>query len=139
MAELVQYGVSRPTTGQRVLESRFAFEATIARLERAIVARELWVVAALDPQLLTRRAGFELLPARQLLFFHPRFVARILAANPSALVEAPLKIVVLELPDGSVRVHAPDPRSAFTHYDGLASLGDELAPLCNEIVEAGTL
>jgi uncharacterized protein (DUF302 family) len=139
VAEPVKYGASRPAAGQRVLTSRFSFAATLERLEAAIVVRELWVVATLDPQLLSRRAGFELLQARQLLFFHPRFVARLFAANPSGLVEVPLKLVVLELPDGSVRVHAPDPKSAFARYDGLGALGDELAPLCSEIVQAVTL
>ena len=33
-------------------------------------------------------------PAGQLLFFHPRHVVRILAADPAALLEVPLKFIV---------------------------------------------
>jgi uncharacterized protein (DUF302 family) len=107
-------------------------------LRAAIVAADLWVLHEIDPQTLLSRGGFSILPARQVLFFHPRYVARMLSADPAALLEAPLKIALLEMPQGGSRLHWLDPAAAFSRYGNpaLTELGKELAALCEKIVAA---
>ena len=109
--------------------SRLTFEDTVAQLKSAIQAEELWLIHEIDPQLLMRRGGYAMLATRQLLFFHPRYLVQLLEKDPSALVEAPLKLVVMEMPDGTVTLQHPDVATAFARYAGLEALGFEFQDL----------
>jgi len=133
----VHYAASplgQPT--QRTAISRLPFEETLACLKEAIQAEGLWLVHEIDPQMLLKRGGFEILATRQLLFFHPRYMVRLLECDPSALVEAPLKLVIMEMPDGSVTLRHPDVAAAFARYPGLESLGTELSEICQRLLAA---
>ena len=127
----------RVEPGRQVVHvSRLGFDETIAALEAAIAAEDLWVVARLDPQMLLAKGGFRIHPARQLLYFHPRYMARLLAINPAAIVEAPLKLVVLAAADGSVTVRHPDIIAAFAAYEDMQALAGELGDITKRIVAA---
>jgi uncharacterized protein (DUF302 family) len=110
------------------------------RLRETIEAADLWILHEVDPQLLLRRDGYAISPARQILFFHPRYVVRMLQADPCALLEAPLKFVVLQQPDGSTAIRWFDPAAAFARYGNpaLTELGKELADLCETIAAIDT-
>jgi uncharacterized protein (DUF302 family) len=75
---------------------------------------------------------------RLLFFFHPKLVVRVVEMDWSAMLEAPLKLVVTELPDRTVSVRMADPAAAFGRYgnDALASFGKELAGTCQHIIAA---
>ena len=83
-----------------------------------------------------KRGGYAITEARQILFFHPRIMERLLQVDPSALLEAPLKFAILELSSGKVIVHWTDPAATFARYKSgaFADLGKELAATCEEIV-----
>ncbi len=114
------------------------FQAVLERLRKAIRAEGLWVLHEIDPQAILARDGREIGPARQILFFHPDRMVRLLAADPAALLEAPLKLAVMDMPDGTVTVRWIDPAAAFGRYDNpaLAELGRELAASFDRIVIA---
>jgi uncharacterized protein (DUF302 family) len=101
---------------QRWRTSAVPLPEIVARSRSANEAEGLWNLQEIDPQALLSHGGYEIRAARQLLFFHPRFVDRLLAADPAALLEAPLKFVVLELPDGTVTVRWADPMAGFARY-----------------------
>ncbi len=124
---------------QRCRVSALPVADVVARLRKAIEAADFWVLHEIDPQMLLRRGGYAIGAARQILFFHPRLMARLLAADPAALLEAPLKFAILELPGGTVMVRWSDPAAAFARYGSraLADLGRELAAACKEIATAG--
>jgi uncharacterized protein (DUF302 family) len=134
----VMYGRDhRAAAGRQIIHtSRLGFDATVAALELAIETEGLWVVARLDPQMLLSKGGFQIKPARQLFYFHPRYMARLLSANPAGIVEAPLKLVVMAGADGSVTVRHPDIAIAFDGYEGLADLKAELVEITGRIVSA---
>jgi len=119
---------------QRAAMSRLSFEETLAQLKAAILAEDLWLIHEIDPCLLAARGGFGILPARQLLFFHPRYLVRLLETDPGALLEAPLKIAVLALPDGTIMVRMPYPVAVFERYPGLSGLGEELGVICERLL-----
>lgn len=119
---------------QRVHASSLDFETTLARLKAAVVAENMWVLAELDPQMLLRKEGYSIEPARQILYFHPRFMSRLLATNTAAIVEAPLKLVVMADADGKVSVRHLDIVAAFAGYAGMSALAQELAELTERIV-----
>lgn len=118
--------------------SPLGFDETLARLRAAILAEELWILHEIDPQMLLAREGHRIGAARQLLFFHPRYMVRLLAANPFAVIEAPLKIAVLELPDGRVLLRHPDSAAALAAYPGLEELAREIREIYPRILAAVT-
>lgn len=108
----------------------------VARLKSAIEAAGLWVLHEIDPQALLRKGGYAIPGARQILFFHPRLMVRLLESNSAAILEVPLKFALLE-EAGAVRLRWLDPKSAFAKYrnDGLAELGNELTSTCLTIAD----
>lgn len=123
---------------QRARRCTLAVEEVVVRLRQAIEAADLWVLHEIDPQQLLRRGGYAIGEARQILFFHARYVARMLAADPVALVEAPLKFAILALQGDETMVLWFDPASSFARYGNaaLADLGRELAGTCEAVVTA---
>jgi uncharacterized protein (DUF302 family) len=123
---------------QKSITISLPIDAAVEALRGAIQRFDLWVLHEIDPQALLARGGFAIRPARQILFFHPRYMVRILACDPAAVLEAPLKIALIDTPDAGVMVRWPDPQRAFSRYGSapLAALGRELAVLCDEMVAA---
>jgi uncharacterized protein (DUF302 family) len=128
------------TSFQHGIISAESFEAVIVRLRKGVEAAGLWVLHEIDPQAVLRRAGHAIGAGRQILFFHPDLMIRLLEADQAALLEVPLKFAVLELADGSVSVRWLDPASAFARYRNasLDKLGAELAATCERIATAAT-
>jgi uncharacterized protein (DUF302 family) len=110
-----------------------------SRLKVSIESAGFWVLHEIDPQGLLKRGGYEIRAARQIMFFLPRFMARLLRADAAALIEAPLKFGLPELPTGDVSVRWTNPAIAFARYgnNALRDLGEELAAACDSIVEGG--
>ena len=80
------------------------------------------------------RAGLAIRPTRQLLFFHPRYMQRLLQADSRALLEVPLKIIVMADASDRVILRGTELRDAFSRYPGMRQLAEDLATLCQEIV-----
>jgi uncharacterized protein (DUF302 family) len=115
-------------------QSTFPFDETLTCLKEAIQAEGLLLLHEIDTQMILRRGGYDILSTRQLFFFHPRYMVRLLEADPSAVMEAPLRLLVMEMPDGTVVVRHPDPGVALAPYAGLANLGSELSLLLRRIL-----
>jgi uncharacterized protein (DUF302 family) len=124
--------------GQWAVYSAYDFDQTITKLKDAIAARDLWLIAEIDPPMLLARVGLHVQPMRQLLFFHPRYMERLLRADARALQEVPVKIVVLADASGHIVMRGPDMTIAFERYPGAHALGQDLSRLCREIVAAAT-
>jgi uncharacterized protein (DUF302 family) len=120
---------------QRSITCPYSVSDAVARLHEAIEAADLWVLHEIDPQALLQRDSDPIGRERQVLFFHPRLMSRLLTADPAASIEAPLKFVVIEPPDGAVTVRWNDPATAFARYGNaaLTILGQELAAVCESI------
>lgn len=112
--------------------SPLGFEETLGVLRERIIAADLMVLHEIDTQKIIARAGVQSEGLLQILYFHPRYMKRVLEANPAAVVEAPLKFVARETAEG-VRVHRLSPRFSFGRYEGLRELGEELETLAATI------
>lgn len=136
----INYGKAGDTTEsfQRAIITAEPFEEVIVRLRNGIEAAGLWVLHEIDPQAVLRRAGRSIGAGRQILFFHPDLMIRLLAADQAALLEVPLKFAVLELADSSVSVRWLDPAVAFARYrnSSLDQLAAELAAICGRVATA---
>jgi uncharacterized protein (DUF302 family) len=123
---------------QYLRSTALPFKEVLERLRAAIREEDVMVLQEIDPQAILARSNYVIGAMRQLLFFHPRLMARLLDADPSALLEAPLKFSVIAGREGLVHVRWQDPAPAFARYGepALAKLGDELADLCRVIADA---
>ena len=118
--------------------SRRPFEEVLATLRQHIGGAGMKVLHEIDPQAALAGIGQAIGGARLLFFFHPDLVVRLLQADASGIVEAPLKLAVMELPDGSTSVRMADPAQAFARYHtpALTAFGQELAATCQRIIAA---
>ena len=123
---------------QRSRATQRPFAEVVASLRREIETAGMKVLHEIDPQAALRGIGEEIGGCRLLFFFHPALVARLLRTEWPAMVEAPLKLLVIELPDGTTSVRMADPGAAFARYGNpaLAAFGAELAAQCDRVVAA---
>jgi uncharacterized protein (DUF302 family) len=124
-------------TFQRSRTVAVPLQRMVDRFRAEIAAEDLLVLHEIDPQAILARSGFDIGPARQILFFHPKFMARLLAADPSALLEAPLKFALIERADRvTVTIRWMEPAASFGRYGSpeLQELGEELSMICERIV-----
>jgi uncharacterized protein (DUF302 family) len=112
------------------------FDDTVAQLKQAIEAENLMVVAEVNAQQMLRMVGVRTGGMRQILFFHPRFMKQIVETNRNGGMEPPLKILVMERPDGAVMVRYHSPEHLFAPYGGLEGVAQELEGVVERIVAA---
>lgn len=118
--------------------SRYDFEQTLHRLRGKVEAEGLLLLYEIDTQKIVKSKDIEIDGLRQLLFFHPRYIKTILDHNSSGVVEAPLKLVVMEMPLPNVVVRYIRPSYLFGRYAGLAELGNTLNHVMANLVAAVT-
>ncbi len=116
------------------VRSAHDFETTLAMLKQAIEGENLMVVHEVNPQQMLRMVGMRVRGMRQVYFFHPRYMQQILETNRNGGIEPPLKIIVMERPDGGAMVRYHDPVHQFAPYDGLADVATELRGVIETIV-----
>ena len=112
------------------------FDETVALLKQAIEGENLMVVSEINAQQMLRMVGVRTGGMRQILFFHPRYMKQIVETNRNGGIVPPLKVLVMERPDGGAMVRYVDPEHAFAPYDGLADVASELKGLVERIVAA---
>ncbi len=115
-------------TFQHTATSTRPFDDVLAALRREIDGAGMKVLQEIDPQGALKGVGQTIGGARLVFFFHSNLLVRLLQTDWSAIVEAPLKLAVMELPDGTVSIRMADPAAAFARYGNLAltAFGQEL-------------
>lgn len=121
---------------QRSLLVSGTVDDAVAHLRNAIEAEGVWVLHEINPQMLLARGGYAIDAARQILFFHPDLMARLLTADSAALIEALLKFALTQAGEGQVMIRWSDTAAAFARYgnEDLAQLGRDLAALTDRIL-----
>ncbi len=112
------------------------FDQTVALLKQAIEGENLMVVDEINPQQMLRMVGMRTRGMRQILFFHPRFMKRIIETNRHGGIVPPLKVLVMEMPNGRVMVRYHDPVHQLEPYTGLEELAAELRGVIEHVVAA---
>ncbi len=131
-----QQGPPPPPDFLVTVPSAHDFETTLAMLKQAIEGENLMVVHEVNPQQMLRMVGMRVPGMRQIFFFHPRYMKQILAINRSGGIEPPLKLIVMERPNGRVMVRYHDPVHQFAPYPGLEEVATELRAVFETIVGA---
>ncbi len=128
-----QQGPPAPEFLTTVQSSR-PFDETVDALKQAIEGENLMVVHEINAQQMLRMVGVRTGGMKQILFFHPRFMQQIIETNRNGGIVPPLKILVMERPDGGVMVRYHDPEALFSSYPGLEGVAEELKGLTERIV-----
>lgn len=118
----------------RVITAPHSFENTIDLLKQAINAAGFLLIHEINTQQILASKGIKIAGLRQLLFFHPAYMKRLLDINSEAILEVPLKFVIVESVDKSVVVRYIRPRDIFDRYDGLDELAKELEEVVVDIL-----
>ena len=95
------------------------FDSTLARLERAAVAKGLTVALKLDHTAAAKRAGLVLPPTTLVIAGNPAAGTPLMQADQTMGVELPLRFLVWQGPDGRTRV-SYDPIKAIATRHKLA-------------------
>jgi uncharacterized protein (DUF302 family) len=114
--------------------SNYDFADTVDLLKGTIEENNLMVIQEVDAQRMLRMVNVKTGGMKQILFFHPRYMKKIISANRNAGIVPPLKVIVMERPDGKVMVRYDKPAHQFEGYEGLSDIAEELEGLIQKVV-----
>jgi len=117
--------------------SRAPFQKVAEALERAITEAKMGLVCHANAQRGAAGRGVTIKGNQVLMVFRPDFAIRLLAADPRAGFEAPIRIYVYENADGTATVSYLPPSAVFAPYRNpeVQAIGTELDPIFKAIVE----
>jgi uncharacterized protein (DUF302 family) len=117
--------------------SRAPFQQVAEALERAITEEKMGLVCHANAQRGAAARGVTIKGNQVLMVFRPDFAIRLLAADPRAGFEAPIRIYVYENADGTATVSYLPPSAVFAPYRNpeVQAIAAELDPIFKAIVE----
>lgn len=117
--------------------SRAPFPRVAEALERAIAEQKMVLVCHADAQRGAGARGVAIKGNQVFMVFRNDFAVRILAAEPAAGFEAPIRIYLYENPDGTATVAYRPPSVVFAPYPDpkVGAVARELEPIFKAIVE----
>jgi len=84
--------------------SRYSFDETVERLQKAFTEKSLQVFAVIDHSGEAAKAGLKMPPTKVIIFGNPKGGTPLMLAAPSLAIDLPLKALVAEAADGKVSV-----------------------------------
>ncbi len=125
-----------PLPGTVTIETQLGFDALVSRIEKAVAANKMGLVAQASASRGAAARGVKIPGNAVLMVFRNDFAVRMLKASVPAGIEAPLRIYVTENPDGSASVTYREPSAVFAPYGSreLDALAKELDVVFRNIV-----
>jgi uncharacterized protein (DUF302 family) len=117
--------------------SRAPFAKVAEALEQAITDQKMALVCHTDAQKGAAARGVALKGNQVLMVFRNDFAVRLIAADPAAGFEAPMRIYVYENPDGTATVSYVPPSVVLAAYrhPTVRAVAAELDPIFKAIVD----
>lgn len=127
---------SAPYPGTVTVKSRHGFDALVARLEQAIAANGMGLVAQASASRGAAARGVKIPGNAVLMVFRNDYAVRMLEASVAAGIEAPLRLYVTENADGTAAITYRRPSAVFAPYGNakLDAMAKELDPIFDKIV-----
>ncbi|HHJ14559.1 MAG TPA: DUF302 domain-containing protein [Gammaproteobacteria bacterium] len=91
------------------MKSHYNFEQTIGRFQDAVRAAGMTVFARIDHHKGAASAGLEMKPVSVLIFGNPKVGTQLMQSAPSAGIDLPMKVVVIEQAPGEIELIYNDP------------------------------
>jgi len=140
-ALLMASGLARAETrgsypGTRVVKTPHSFASLTQRLEKAIEANGMGLVAQASASRGAANRGVWIPGNAVLMVFRNDYAVRMLAASVPAGIEAPLRLYVTENADGTATITYRQPSAVFAPYanPALDAMAKELDPVFARIV-----
>jgi uncharacterized protein (DUF302 family) len=129
-----------PFSGTQTVTSSQPFDAMVTRMEKAIEANKMGLVAQASASRGAAGRGVKIRGNVVLMVFRNDYAVRMLAASVPAGIEAPLRLYITEDLDGRTSVTWRSPSAVFTPYGSadLNALARELDPIFEKIVRDAT-
>lgn len=99
--------------GVVTVKSRYSVNETVKRIKADVVEKGIMLFDDIDQAKLGNAAGNNVRPSRLILFGNPALGTTFITANPSSGLDWPVRVLVYQAEDGSVRV-------AYTDFDWIA-------------------
>lgn len=128
----------KPMDGSQMVMSKYSFDETVDILKGAIEEQNLMVIHVIDGQKMLRMAGKDVGGTKQIFYFHPKYMKKVMEANNEAAIQIPLKFIVMEKPDGKVILRYFMASKLLEGYKGEEAIAKELDGLINNIVKQVT-
>jgi uncharacterized protein (DUF302 family) len=103
------------------LVSRYDYAATVSRFKETLQQRGITLFAVVDQSAAAALAGLNMRPTTLFLFGNPQAGTPIMAANPYAAVELPLRAVVSGEHAAGVHIYYQDVMKTLEDEYGLAA------------------
>ena len=125
--------------GRLTVKSAAPFGRVAEALERAVTDEKMGLVCHANAQRAAAGRGVTIKGNQVLMVFRNDFAVRLLAADPAAGFEAPIRIYVYENADGTATVSYSPPSAVFASYrhPEVQAVARELAPIFKAIVDRG--
>lgn len=125
--------------GRVTVKSTAPFERVAEALERAVTDEKMGLVCHANAQRAAAGRGVTIKGNQVLMVFRNDFAVRLLAADPAAGFEAPIRIYVYENADGTATVSYIPPRVVFAPYRHaeVQAVSRELDGIFKTIVDRG--
>ncbi len=91
------------------------FDEALEKAQKAVIAHGFLLLHEINPQQILAQHSISVQKIRQLLFFHPDYMKQIIIHDPAAIIEAPLKIVLIET-NSAAMLYYFDVKSHFEGY-----------------------
>lgn len=127
-----------PADGSNIAMSKYSFDETVDILKGAIEEQNFMVIHVIDGQKMLRMAGKDVGGMKQIFYFHPKYMKKVMEANNEAAIQIPLKFIVMEKPDGKVILRYFMASKLLEGYKGEEAIAKELDGLINNIVKQVT-
>jgi uncharacterized protein (DUF302 family) len=141
LGSVVTGAPSRATAqdGRVTVKSVAPFGRVAEALERAVSEEKMGLVCHANAQRAAAGRGVTIKGNQVLMVFRNDFAVRLLAADPVAGFEAPIRIYVYENADGTATVSYVPPTAVFAPYrhPEVQAVARELDPIFKAIVERG--
>ncbi|MBI4638642.1 MAG: DUF302 domain-containing protein [Candidatus Rokubacteria bacterium] len=123
--------------GRVTAVSRAPFQRVAEALEQAIADQKMALVCHANAQRGAQARGIAIKGNQILMVFRNDFAVRLLAADPTAGFEAPIRIYLYENPDGTATVTYLPPGVVLAPYrhPEVRAIAAELDPIFKTIVE----
>jgi uncharacterized protein (DUF302 family) len=127
--------------GWRVEPTDKSYDTLLADLKAAVEANDMGLVTEAGPTQVAASRGEEIPGNRVVGVFRNDFAVTIIRAAPAAMIEAPIRFMVMEEPDGSATLAYERPTSVLSPYvdEGGAVLleaASQLDEVFDEIADA---
>ena len=95
-------------------------------LKKRIVDHGFLLLHEIDTQAIVAKHGVRIPPLRQLLFFHPKYIAEIMANDPLTINDIPLKLVLQEIDAHTTQLSFKNPVDSLRDYGLKPEMAEEL-------------